>query len=537
MRGPVREPEHRLPAGLPLTDASSLGEARVAPAAPAAPAAHLIAWGGAAVLVATALARLPFRRPEGGQAHLALAQELVAAAGVALLAFAAARARLAIARDRVSLLVGALAVLEVVSATLAPNPWMALRASGLLLGGFATFLVARATGGVRGAAPLGMVLLVAVSVALEAFGVLPGLSRTGHAPGGAIGERNAAAELLVCALPFVAWVAVRAERRALRHVALATAGLAAMDVVLSRTRSAWISLAALAALGLALAWRTDDDAMRGRAAGVLVAAALGIALAIVAPTKLSWSSPHPYRDTATHLLDTGTPSAAGRLAQYRTTLKMAAAHPLAGVGPGNWGGQYSAYAPPSDPTIRDGFAPTNRLPSGDLLGFVAERGLLATAALLALLVHVLRASRDRWLQRATLLSAVLVGSLDAVLQLAPHLLFVAWILGANSTSPPVPTSARPLGVPAFAAAALLATVATALAACRAVAFALFVHAHSFDDLERAARLDPGDVPTRLAIAEDWIEAGRCDRARPHLDAAARWAARTPAASGLEARCR
>jgi hypothetical protein len=75
--------------------------------------------------------------------------------------------------------------------------------------------------------------------------------------------------------------------------------------------------------------------------------------------------------------------------------------------------------------------------------------------------------------------------------------------------------------PSFALAAPV-TVAAGLAACRVAAFVCFVRASGFDDLERAAALDPGNVRLRLAVAESWLEAGRPDRARPHLDAVDRF---------------
>jgi O-antigen ligase len=449
-----------------------------------------------------AASRIPVRDPAGGQAHTALAQELVACAAAAV-AVSVSRGW---PRDRVTKLAALLVVLEIASAAVAPNPWAGLRASGLLLAGIAMLGAARTSG--PSAAPLALVLAVAASVIGEALGVLVGWSRTGHAPGGLLGERNAASELLVCAMPWIAATVVRSPDRRLRAIACATLALATAAVILTRTRSAWLALATLAALGLWLAWRTADDVLRSRAATAVASVASGVLFVALAPQRLAWSSAHPYRETLAHLVDPSSPSGAGRLVQYANTWEMALAHPLLGVGPGAWADRYAAFA---------GSAPGNRLPSGDVLGFVAERGFAAALVALALAVAVARGrDADRWIRRGTLLAVLVVGSLDAVMQLGPHLLLVAWILGASM---PAPEPRRTW--PWFALAAPV-TVAAGLAACRVAAFVCFVRASGFDDLERAAALDPGNVRLRLAVAESWLEAGRPDRARPHLDAVDRF---------------
>lgn len=472
-----------------------------------------------ALVVLPAFARMPLRDPAGGQAHVVLAQELVACACAAIAVWLAR----GWPRDRIAKLVTLLVVLEVLSGALATNPWAAIRAAGLWIAGLAVFSAARTC--VSTPLPLFAVGAVALSVILETFGLLAGWSRSGHAPGGLLGERNAASELLVCAMPFVVAVGLRASRASLRAFAFVALGLSAAAAVMTRTRTAWLAMAALALLGLFLALRTSNDALRARGTGAVLAVAVGLSLALAIPPRIAWTSSHPYRETLGHLVDRGSP----RLVQYATTLEMATGHPLFGVGPGNWSGQYLAFAAANDPTLRDGPSPTNRLPSSDVLGFVAERGVPAACAALAIAALLLRGrDRDRWLRRATLLAVLVVGSLDAVLQLGPHLLLVAWILG---------TTSRSEGTPAPRASWSSTTVAaTGFAALRLAAFLLATRGRSFDDLERAAQLDAGNVPLRLAVAESWIEAGDCDRARPHLAAAMHLATPSPAARSLAERC-
>jgi O-antigen ligase len=476
------------------------------PLSPSRPLERALALGA----VVVACARLPWQIAEGGQAHLALGQELAFALAAFVVAVLAGRSTFA--RDRVAGLVLALVVVDLASALFAQNRWLALRSFTLTLGGATVFLAARG-------ARLRWELLaapgvVAASVLLEAHGVLHGLSRTGHAPGGLVGERNAAAELLVLALPLCAWIAVKTEQRGVRALAATVAGAATAAIVLARTRSAWLALGALAALGLVLALRADDGA-RARATPVALAAVAGLGLALVLPNALAWTDLHPYRATWTHLVDASSPSGHGRLVQYANTWRMALSHPLLGVGPGNWASRYLEFTTPADPSLHGGLVPTNRLPQSDLLGYLSERGFVGFA-LVALWTWDLVRARDeaRWLRRATLGALAIVGALDAVLQCAPHLFFVAAVLGAAT---PV-RAARPSRSPRLAAAALGVLVIPA--AMRAVALAYFVRAQGFADYERALTLDPGDVPRRVQIASDEVAAGRCEDAKRELAGAA-----------------
>lgn len=507
--------------------------------------ARLVALAGPALVTVIALARWTVRHPDGGHAHVVLAEELALAAGAPLLVVLALWARLPATRDRLLHVLVALGMIEIMSAALARNTLVALRASTLLADGVALFLVGRACARAAGrsAVPLAALLvpiaLVAGSVVLEATGQLHAWSPPGHAPGGILGQRNVASALLVCAAPAVAHVALRGESSWTRGVACSVAGLAACAVVMTRTRSAWITATVLAALGVYLALRADDRT-RSRAAPLLVTLAIGTATAPLLPTVLAWSSPHPYRETLRHLVDPSSASGAGRLVQYATTLRMAAARPLLGVGPGNWAGQYLSFARPGDPTVTEGFWPTNRLASSDALAFLAERGLPALA--LAAFAVTLACGRGEraWLRRATLMAALTAGAFDAVLQTPCAMGLFAWVMGAASTGAPeeVELSTRParsVRAVALAFAAVL-TAFAGLAACRLASFVVSARARSIEDLERAARLDPGDVALRLTLAEHWISAERCGRARPHLAAAIGYCPSSPAARELSQRC-
>jgi hypothetical protein len=336
-------------------------------------------------------------------------------------------------------------------------------------------------------------------------------------------------------------------------VAYAVLALVACALVLTRTRSAWLAALVLAcglvASGIGRLVRRSPATEEGRwrFARLVAASAVGVAIAVSLPTTLRWRSAHPYQDSLVHLVDRSTPSAAGRLVQYATTWRMASANAGLGVGPGNWAAQYLSYAERGDRTVRHGLTPVNRLPNSDLLGFAAERGLVAFGALGYLAFLLARRGGPsgslRTLRRATLLAVAIMASLDAVLQTPAALLIVAWVLGTSSastvreraragSSTVQPQSSRM----AFAVVAIALAGASVPAASRIAALQLASHARGSDDLDRAARLDPGDVGLRLSAAESWIADGRCDRARGHLDAVTRFSPASPALGELEARC-
>jgi len=510
-----------------------------------------LALAGPLVLVALVCARLDARSTSTPHAHVFLAQELVLIAGAAFLTGAAAWMKLRVRRDALALAIGALAVLEIASVVCATDVWLAVRSASVWLAGLAVLVVAREID--RPArrlaisallAPLG---IVAGSIILEALGVVQ-LSARHHAPGGLLGERNVGGELLVAGAPAIAWTYLAGGPVWVRRAALVVAALATCAVVLTRTRSAWLAglvLVGALVVGLVSTLRRHGVEGRGRVVRLGAAAALGVLLALALPTTLRWRSVHPYRDSLVHLVDARSPSGAGRIVQYATTWRMAAANAVVGVGPGNWAAQYLSFAKRGDRTVHEGLAPVNRLPNSDVLGFAAERGLLATAVLGLLAVLLVRRggpSRSlRVLRHATLLVVFVMASLDAVLQTPAALLIVAWIVGVcsagtvRSKAPAAPkqSSSPRLGF-AFAAAVLV--VASVPAGRRLLSLEVAAHARGSYDLDRAARLDPGDVALRLSVAESWIGDGRCDRAREHLDAVSRFSPASPALAELAARC-
>lgn len=514
-----------------------------------------LALAGPLLLVVLVSARLEARSATSAHAHVFLAQELVLALGAALLAGAAAWSKLRVRRDRVTLAIVALSVLEIASVACAGDPWLAARSATVWLAGLGVFLVARAIGRdgreLAIAALLVPLALAAGSVIVEALGLVH-LSARHHAPGGLLGERNVAGELLVAGAPAIGWSCLADGPLWRRWTGYVVLVLATCALVLTRTRSAWLAAlllaAAVIAAGVLRALRRGPEGVEGRWRFLrpVPAVVVGCALALSLPTTLRWRSLHPYRDSLVHLVDASTSSGAGRLVQYKATWRMASANAVFGVGPGNWAARYLSFAERGDRTVHQGLAPVNRLPNSDLLGFAAERGLVAFGVLgvLALLL-VRRGGPSRSLRAvrlSTLLVVAVMASLDAVLQTPAALLMVAWVLGACSASTvreraPDRTSPEPtLSRSAFALAALGLVVACVPAGARVASHQLASHARGSEDLDRAVRLDPGDVVLRLSAAESWIADGRCDRARDHLDAVTRFSPASPALGELEARC-
>jgi hypothetical protein len=180
-----------------------------------------------------------------------------------------------------------------------------------------------------------------------------------------------------------------------------------------------------------------------------------------------------------------------------------AAHPLGGIGAGNWFVEYGVHHG------GDHFA------HSDLVGLLVERGVAGAALWLALGVALL-IHRQQPLVRCTVLGAFGLGLFDSVLQLPAPLLLVTLVAWVGSSAE-APVEVR--RAPGVAAVAALLAVGTSLS----FASHLLSTASStpFDRLEWASALDPLDGELHVTLAEAWASAGDCPRARRHSDAV-RW---------------
>jgi O-antigen ligase len=460
-------------------------------------------------------------------------------------------------------LLAAFLVASALSALAATNGWLAFRAFGVSLAGAALFWSARSLARAGRARPLLVALALAVVLGAitglaQAYGLVEtNLTSLSRAPGGTFGNRNFMAHLVAIGLPLLLYLA--AEARSSRGFTMAAAGVAlcAAALVLSRSRAAWVGAAAcgafLAVEGLWVGRLWSDDQLRRRVMRLAAIALAGLIVALAFPNRLNWRSESPYLDSLTGLANYREGSGRGRLIQYGNSLMMAADHPVLGVGPGNWPVHYPRYMSAVDPSFdSDDIIPTNPWPSSDWMAVLAERG--APAMLLLALVggtialgawaRIRRGSRytpaltDLTIV-ATLISVTVVGLFDAVLLLPVPTLFAWTIIGALATT------ARPIRATVLPRTTrrrvlLVVGVIGGLLALRAAsqmaAMAVFDQRER-DSMELAARLDPGSYRIQMLLAQSWRTAGRCDRARPHAQAAADLFPHHPAPRTLLRVCR
>ena len=495
--------------------------------------------------VAIVLAALPYQLFQLDRYTFAKELVLLVAALVATLCALASARRLTV--FMVDLLLAGFLVVSFLSALVASNRWLSFRAFGVSLAGAAVFWCGRTLARAGLARPLLVVLAAAVVLGAltglaQAYGlVTTSLASLTRAPGGTFGNRNFMAHLVAIGLPLLLLVSVEARSR--RGFTLGAIGfaLSAGALVLSRSRAAWLGAAAcgvfLAVEGLWVGRLWADRELRRRVLRLAGIAVGSLALAVLLPNRLNWRSDSPYLESLTGVANYKEGSGAGRLIQYGNTLRMAADHPVLGVGPGNWPVHYPRYMSPGDPSFdADDIIPTNPWPSSDWFGVLSERGVPGVLLLglvggsigLGAWARVRRGSRytpaltDLTIV-ATLIAVAVVGSFDAVLLLPVPTLFAWTIIGALASSArPVreiiltPLARRRL----ILAVGVIGGALVLRSASQTVAMGVFTNADRRAGQELAARLDPGSYRIRMLLAQRWRAAGSCARARPHADAAA-----------------
>jgi O-antigen ligase len=512
-------------------------------------------------IVAVVLAAVPFTLFDL-ERH-AVPKELalhLAAAGSASLCLARAR-RLSL--SLADLLLAAFLLLSALSTLFATNHWLAVRSLGLSVSGALVFWTARALRSAGLARPLLLafaagVVVAALTALLQAYGVESSLFAERRAPGGLFGNRNFMAHFVALGLPLLLLATLESRRR--REVWLPAAGAVILGatLVLSRSRAAWLgTLASAAILGIEGLWFGGlwrDAISRRRVLIFALGLGIGGVLALVLPNTLEWRSDSPYLDSLKDVANFREGSGAGRLVQYGNSLRMAADHPLLGVGPGNWAVAYPRYTTPGDPAFDpNDYIPTNPWPSSDWIASLAERGLPATVMLAGAVAALVLGAWHRWragphtTEGAESLALILivattavVGSFDAVLLLPAPTLFVWGILGLLARPPK--RSVREIALNETRARRLGWTVAV-LGALFAGRSASQLGAMAADgthgrlaDMERAATLDPGSYRISMLLGYAWRNRGRCDRAREHGARAQRLFPNHPAPRQLLAAC-
>lgn len=444
----------------------------------------------------------------------------------------------------VDALLAAFLIESVISAAAAINLWAAERALAISISGALLFWVSsalRRIGLVRPllvALALGVVVGAATSLA-QAYGIQTEFFSLNRAPGGTFGNRNFVAHLCAIGTPLVLLVALTARRgfgSIFGGVSMAVLGAA---LVMSRSRAAWLAVIVLAVpvglLALMTRKRWTDGRTLRRLFVMGFTAAVGVAAAVVLPNHLEWKSDNPYLESATGLVNYKEGSGHGRLIQYTNSAHMTLAHPLFGVGPGNWPVAYPKYASRGDPSMsqEDGLT-SNPWPSSDWVAYLSERGVIGFALLLLVFLGLLgRAigelrAGDRDPERVltaialigTIIATAVVGAFDAVLLVAVPTFFV-WTL-AGALSPPrtggldFQTGIRELGAVAVLG---LGVITVGRSATQFAAIATYSTSSRMGALAQAALLDPGNYRIRIKAAQAYIARGDCRRARPHALAA------------------
>jgi O-antigen ligase len=449
--------------------------------------------------------------------------------------------------------------LGAISAALATNRWLGLRALAISASGVVLFWAARGLRQAGLARPMLnalalAIVAVAVTSLLQAYGLETRFFSFNRAPGGTLGNRNFVGHAAAFGLPLVLFAALRARRFSLGCAGVA---LVSATLVLTRSRAAWIACAGAVAIFVVALLASSSLRRDGRTwkrfTALVVVAAIAVGAAMFLPNALHWRAENPYLESMKGVVSYDEGSGRGRLVQYERSLRMAASHPLFGVGPGNWPVVYPQYVPRGDRSMNPSEPGTtfNPWPSSDWIAFIAERGLVA-AVLLALAFFGIAASAFRQLVRrpwrpelmvrdrdvedallettllATLVAALLAGLFDAVLLLPLPTLLVWTTLGALWTAEESSSSARSRtghGV-AVVAVIALAAIGTFRSGSQLLAMEMYATNSDRPSLERASQIDPGNYRLHLRLARiERRRQQRCDHARfahalfPNADAA------------------
>ena len=488
-------------------------------------------------------------------------KELVLHAAALVIAVALFARRRSLSFDLVDGLLALFLLWSVGSSLFATNYWLAQRSASVSISGAIIFWGARSAA--RGGNYRGILIAVAIAAVCaavfslaQAYGLDTEYFSTNRAPGGTFGNRNFVAHIAVIGLPALVWCTVTARRPFGALLGSLGGAVVAGALVLSRSRAAWLAVAASGILLLIPMiasrkyWR--GGMVGGRFARLSLAAAIGGMVAIVLPNTLNWNSESPYLDSARGMIDYKKGSGRGRVAQYRNSLYMAALNPVFGVGPGNWPVEYVRFAPPGDRSLTDDGMTANPWPSSDWVAFVSERGFVPAIALLAVFVILFFSALRRWgelenpdavlaqcVLAGTVVATMVVSAFDVVLVLAAPSFLVWSILGATSgirrNAREVTVSSGALGV-AAAALLLFALVSTARSAAQLMAMMSVGRGGYTAGWVTGAMWDPGSYRINLRVAELYSRRGHCSDARGYARRAVSLFPHAPAARRVARSC-
>jgi len=488
-------------------------------------------------------------------------KELVLHMAALIIALMLMARRRSLVFDFVDGLIALFLLWSVASAIFATNHWAAQRSVAISISGAVVFWGARSVaerGSYRPilvAAAIAAVCAAALSLA-QAYGLETEYFSANRAPGGTFGNRNFVAHMAVIGLPSLAWCTVTARRPFGALLGSLGGAVLGAALVLSRSRAAWLAVAACAIVLLVPMvasrkyWRGGD--IGGRFARLSLAVAIGGMVAITLPNTLNWSSESPYLDTARGVVDYKKGSGRGRIAQYANSLQMAISNPVFGVGPGNWPVEYVRFAPSNDRSLADDGMTANPWPSSDWVAFVSERGFLPTVALLGAFIILFLGALRRWSElqnpdavlaqcvlAGTVVTTMVVSAFDVVLVLAAPSFLVWSVLGATSgirrNARDVRISSRALGL-AATALVLFSLVSSARSVTQTMAMTAVGRGAYTAGWVTGAMWDPGSYRINLRVAELYSRRGHCSIARGYAQQALSLFPHSPAARRIVRGC-
>jgi O-antigen ligase len=489
-------------------------------------------------------------------------KELVLHMAALIIALMLMARRRSLVFDFVDGLIALFLLWSVASAIFATNHWAAQRSVAISISGAVVFWGARSVaerGSYRPilvAAAIAAVCAAALSLA-QAYGLETEYFSANRAPGGTFGNRNFVAHMAVIGLPSLAWCTVTARRPFGALLGSLGGAVLGAALVLSRSRAAWLAVAACAIVLLVPMvasrkyWR-GGDRIGGRFARLSLAVAIGGMVAITLPNTLNWNSESPYLDTARGVVDYKKGSGRGRIAQYANSLQMAMSNPVFGVGPGNWPVEYVRFAPSNDRSLADDGMTANPWPSSDWVAFVSERGFLPTVALLGAFIILFLGALRRWSElqnpdavlaqcvlAGTVVTTMVVSAFDVVLVLAAPSFLVWSVLGATSgirrNAREVKISSRALGL-AATALVLFSLVSSARSVTQTMAMTAVGRGAYTAGWVTGAMWDPGSYRINLRVAELYSRRGHCSIARGYAQQALSLFPHSPAARRIVRGC-
>ena len=464
--------------------------------------------------------------------------------------------------DTADMLLALFLMWSVASVLFATNYWLAQRALGVSVSSAVIFWAARRLGAeglyrsILVAAAAATVCAAVIALA-QAYGFETEYFSLNRAPGGTFGNRNFVAHFCAIGLPTLVYSTLTARRPIGAFLGSMGGGAVAAVLVLSRSRAAWLAVAASAViLAVPLAasrryWREGRQRIGGRFARLALVAVVGACVAIALPNRLNWTSDSPYLDSARGMVDYKTGSGRGRMAQYFNSMRMAAANPVFGVGPGNWPVRYVRFAPARDPSITDDGMTANPWPSSDWVAFVSERGAVAAFTLLGVFVVLFVRALRRWPEldsdavlakvalAGTITATLVVSAFDVALHLAAPAFLACSVLGAASG---IGRRGRVMTFsPAAWRTAVVVTLCIVVAslvrsATQTAAIVTIGNGGSRAGWVNAAPLDMGSYRINLRVAQVYAARGQCSSARVYARRARDLFPNAPAARRLLQRC-